>query len=281
MMKKKQTTNGQGILKAKSAEVATVQYEYTSNITIPGVGQSLEDERFLQVAVGDKMTLLNVDNIADPRSGELKKLTPLGAALIKQAARTEFLNRAHDAARAEPTFHVATKTGKHGAEFVLPEGLDPQGPPNIERYFDQRYGQYHRRLHRAGTIQGWLKMADLCRDKTRLMAGLCLSFTGSVCAEFGYEPPGYQFVSPGGLGKSTTGRIAGTPWGGSLDPTRRIGCGVSWNQTNINLEILAAAFNQMLLFLDNMHRADKKDVEKIIEIMNGGRGAVARRRHSP
>ena len=103
-MKKKQTTNGQGTLKAKSAEVATVQYEYTSNITIPGVGQSLEDERFLQVAVGEKMTLLNVDNIADPRSGELKKLTPLGAALIKQAARTEFLNRAHDAARAEPTF---------------------------------------------------------------------------------------------------------------------------------------------------------------------------------
>ena len=43
-MKKKQTTNGQGTLKAKSAEVATPQYEYTSNITIPGVGQSLEDE---------------------------------------------------------------------------------------------------------------------------------------------------------------------------------------------------------------------------------------------
>ena len=100
-----------------------------------------------------------------------------------------------------------------------------------------------------------------------------LVLTGRVCAEFGYEPPGYQFVSPGGLGKSTVGRIAGTPWGGSLDPTRRIGCGVSWNQTNINLEIVAAALNQMLLFLDDMHRADKKDVEKIIEIMNGeGRG---------
>ena len=57
MTKKKQTTNGQGTLKAKSAEVATPQYEYTSNITIPGVGQSLEDERFLKVAVGEKTTL--------------------------------------------------------------------------------------------------------------------------------------------------------------------------------------------------------------------------------
>jgi hypothetical protein len=151
--------------------------------------------------------------------------------------------------------------------------LDPQGPPNVARYFDEHYRQYHRRLHRAGTIRGWLQMADLCRGKTRLIAGLCLSLTGRVCAEFGYEPPGYQFVCAGGLGKSTIGRIAGTPWGGSLDPTRRIGCGVSWNQTNINLEIVAAAFNQLMLFLDDMHRADRKDVEKIIELMNGeGRG---------
>jgi hypothetical protein len=84
MIKKKQTTTGQGTLKAKSAEVATPQYEYTSNITIPGVGQSLEDERFLKVAVGEKTALLNVDKIADPRSGELK-ITPLGEPLIKSA----------------------------------------------------------------------------------------------------------------------------------------------------------------------------------------------------
>ena len=38
------------------------------------------------------------------------------------------------------------KTGLYEGEFVLPAGLDPQGPPNVERYFDQRYGQYHRRL---------------------------------------------------------------------------------------------------------------------------------------
>ncbi len=273
MMKRKQTTIGKRTLKTKLKGVATPKYEYTSNITISGVGQSLEDERFLKVAVGDKTALLNVDNLADLRSGELKKFTPLGEPLIKSAARTEFLNRAHDAARKKPSFPVATKTGKHGAVFVLPEGLDPLGQPNVERYFDEHYHQYHRRLHRAGTIRGWLKMAALCRGKTRLMTALCLSFSGAVCAEFGYEPTGYQLVSLGGLGKSTIGRIAGTPWGGSLDPTRRIGCGVSWNQTNINLEIVAAALNQMLLFLDNMHRADKKDVEKIIEIMNGeGRG---------
>ena len=273
MINGKQTTKVQGTLKAKSAEVQPPRHRHTSNIVFVGIGKCDDGRHFLKVAVGEETVLLDVDKIADSKSGELKKLTPLGASLIKQAARTEFLNRAHDAARQKPSFPVATKTGKHGAVFVLPEGLDPQGQPNVDRYFDQRYRQYHRRLHRAGTIRGWLQMADLCRGKTRLIAGLCLSLTGRVCAEFGYEPPGYQFVAPGGLGKSTVGRIAGTPWGGSLDPTRRIGCGVSWNQTNINLEIVAAAHNQLLLFLDDMHRADKKDVEKIIEIMNGeGRG---------
>ena len=273
MTKLKRPARGIGTRAAKPAKVQPPQHKYTSNIKIGDVGKSDDDELFLEVAVGEKTALLNVDKIADPRSGELKILTRLGEPLIKQAARTEFLNRAHDAARQKPSFPVATKTGKHGAVFVLPEGLDPQGPPNVARYFDQRYRQYHRRLYQAGTIPGWLQMANLCRGKTRLTSGLCLSLTGRVCAEFGYEPPGYQFDSAGGLGKSTVGRIAGTPWGGCLDPTRRIGCGVSWNQTNINLEIVAAAHNQLLLFLDDMHRADKQDVEKIIEIMNGeGRG---------
>ena len=62
-------------------------------------------------------------------------------------------------------------------------------------------------------------------------------------------------------------------WGGDTNPARRIGCGVSWNNTNLNLEVVAAAHNQMLLFLDEMHKADKKDVHAIVELMNGeGRG---------
>ncbi len=75
------------------------------------------------------------------------------------------------------------------------------------------------------------------------------------------------------MGKTTVGRAIAAPCGGDLDPARRLGCGVSWNSTNLHFELVAAAHDQMLLFLDDMHRADKKDVEKIIEIMNGeGRG---------
>jgi hypothetical protein len=273
MTQVKQTTMNKSVIRKQATQIATSRNKYTDNIEILGVGQSLEDERFLKVAVGGQTTLLNVDQLADPRSGELKKLTRLGEPLIKPAARTEFLARAHDVARAESTFEVALKTGYYDGEFVLPEGLDPQGPANVERYFDQRYAQYHCRLHPAGTIRGWLQLAELCRGKSRLVSGLCLGVSGPVCAMFGYEAPGFQPVSPGGFFKTTMGRIIGTLWGGNEKLTGKLGCGVSWNQTNLNLEIVAAAFNEMFLFLDDMHRAKKEDVEKIIEIMNGeGRG---------
>ena len=276
-MKMNQTTNA-GALWARRARAERQKHPHTHNIRFPGVGESEERERFLKVAVGERTKLLNVDNLADPRTGELKILTRLGEPLIKPAARREFLDRAHDAARAKPTFSVVTKTGWHEGNFVLPEGLAPQGQSNVARYFDERFRQYHRRLHRAGTIREWLELARLCRGKTRLMAGLCLAFIGPVCAVFGYEPPGLQLVSKGGSGKTTIGRVAVTVWGGDSNPARKLGCGVSANNTNLNMEVVAAAFSQMLLFLDEMHKADKKDVHAIIELMNGeGRGRSTER----
>jgi hypothetical protein len=152
--------------------IGIVPDRYTYNIEILGVGESEDGERFLKVAVREKSELLNVDKIADPRSGELKILTRLGEPLIKEAARKEFRDRAHDHARAKPTFPVVTKTGYlspelvlpgRRQEFVLPDGLAPQEQSNIERYFDPRYGQYQRRLHQAGTIRGWLELAALPR----------------------------------------------------------------------------------------------------------------------
>jgi putative DNA primase/helicase len=249
------------------------EWKYTAGISFLGVGVSEANDRFLKVAVGNKTALLNVDHIANSHSVELKILTRLGMPLIMPAARAEFLRRAQVAARQEPTFAVVTKTGWHGDVFVLPEGLAQKAELNIERYFDPRYEQYHRRLQRAGTPKGWLQLAESCRGKTRLVAALCLNFTGPVCAAFGLEPPALQFTSKGGLGKTTIGRVAATVWGGDKNLARKLGCGVAWNNTACNLEVVATAFNQMSLYLDDMHKATKEDVEAIIELMNGeGRG---------
>jgi hypothetical protein len=75
MTQHKTTMNRPGSSKPKPAQVARPKYEHTNQITISGVGQSLEDERFLRVAVGDKTTLLNVDNVADVRFSRAGPLT--------------------------------------------------------------------------------------------------------------------------------------------------------------------------------------------------------------
>lgn len=131
MTKMKQTTQDQAGMQVRPANVQAPQHQHTGNITISGVGKSEDDERFLKVAVGEKTALLNVDNIADPRSAELKRLTPLGEPLIKPAARAEFLARAHDAARAEPTFEVALKTVIARASSCYPRVWIRTGPRTL------------------------------------------------------------------------------------------------------------------------------------------------------
>jgi len=123
-------------------------------------------------------------------------------------------------------------------------------------------------------------MVKRCRGKTRPIAGLALSFTGPVCAAFGWEPPGVQLVGTGGFGKTTIGKVASSAWGGSSDPKDRLGLGVSWNNTANNLEVVAAAFTDTLLFLDDMQNAAKDDVIAIMRIMQGqGKGRWTALRH--
>jgi hypothetical protein len=88
-------------------------------------------------------------------------------------------------------------TGFHGLKFVLPPGLDPQGPPNVERNFHKRYRRYHNRLHRVGTIRGWLQLAEVCRGQSRLVAALCLAFTGPWPALLGVVSRPWFEVEPG------------------------------------------------------------------------------------
>jgi hypothetical protein len=248
-------------------------WKYTNGIRILGVGESAEGDRFLEVAVKSKTALLNVDNISAHQSPELKALTRLGEPLIRPEAKREFIERAHDAARAEPSFRVAMMTGYLEDEFIFPVGLAPDGEMGVRRYCDYRYARYHRRVRREGSPKGWLELAELCRGKSRLITGLCLALSGPVCGKFGDEPPAIQLVSEGGRGNTTIGRVAGTVWGGDRNASRRIGCGVSWNNTGLNVEVLAGAFNHMFLYMDDMHNAGEADLKAIQNTMNGeGRG---------
>ncbi len=254
---------------------------FTSKIAIRGVGVSADGERFLEVAVGPKTALLNVDNISARDSPELKILTRLGEPLIKSKSKSEFIDRAHDAARKTPIFKVAKMTGYCDGEFILPEGLAPEGETGVRRYFDYRYSPYHKRLRRGGSPKGWLKSVELCRGKSRLITGLCLMLSGPVCGKFGDEAPAIGLISKGGMGNTTIGRFISTVWGGDHNPGRKVGCGVSWNHTGLNVEVLLGSFNHMGAYFDDLHNAGEAELKALQNGMNGeGRGRSTDAQHA-
>ena len=125
MTKLKRPARGIGARAAMPAKVQPPQHQHTSNIKIVGVAESEDAARFLKVAVGEKTALLNVDNLADPRSGELKILTRLGEPLLKPAARTEFLRPgSRRRARSSRASWSPLKTGLLRGEY----SCSPTGP---------------------------------------------------------------------------------------------------------------------------------------------------------
>jgi hypothetical protein len=251
---------------------------YTSAIEFVGVGVDEVGNRYLKIKVGKRTALMNVDNLATSAASELSLLTPLGQPLLLPAAKKEFIERAHNEARKAATFKVAPKIGSAGSVFVLPFSHYPKEAV-IERYFHPNFAQYHERYRARGTGAGWQALIELCREKPRLMTGIALSFAGPVCAALGFEPPGIQFVGRGGSGRTTAGQVIAATWGGDANPASLLPFGASWNTTVNELDYVAAAHNQTLLWLDDMENAEKEAVKAIMRIMNGqGKGRMTERR---
>ena len=131
----------------------------------------------------------------------------------------------------------------------------------------------------TGFLGSWKELMELCRGKPRLMTGVALSFAGPVSAALGFEPPGVQFVGAGGSGRTTAGQVVAATWGGDSNPANLLPFGASWNTTINDLEPVAAAHNQTLLWLDDMENAEKEAVKAIMRILNGqGKGRMTEQR---
>ena len=129
---------------------------------------------------------------------------------------------------------------------VFPDGAVPaEAATDVELYFDERHDDVHRKFHRAGTFDGWKELLDLCGGNSRLIYGFALGFTGAPCAAFGLDPPGVQFVGPGGCGKTPAARIVSSVWG--WDFSTRLGFGSSWNTKLAALDVTVTGCNNYLV----------------------------------
>jgi hypothetical protein len=200
---------------------------------------------------------------------EFRRLQRAGVVLLQYNARREFMERVEDEAGKEPTYQVATQPGLFGGKFHFPGDAVSKGVSGAEFYPDERHCDVYRKFHRAGTRQGWIKLCKLSRGNSRLLLGYALACAGPLCAAFGFEPPGVQFVGLPGTGKSTAAKIPSAMWGWDLTPGALLGFGSSWRTTPAALENIAAACNHTFLFMDEMSKASLKAIESIMMIQQG------------
>ena len=267
MIKKQQTTNGQGTLKAKPAEVVSQAVTtkggpkktspYTQGIEFPAVAVSKKGGKFLLVAKDDQRVVLSVRNLARDPNAEFERLEEINVYLLTPQARSAFLKLAQEAAKTEPTFKIATQIGWFDDVFVLPDGVYPPQPPikgmppgwsQILVHLDAKDEDIHSRFHCRGSIKKSQEIFRLCRGNSRLIFAAADSFVGPCCKPFGLRAPGVQAVGKDGSGKTVFSIIAGATYGGVAHST--LGFGSAWNGTPNGLEEYGPAHNDTLMVLD-------------------------------
>jgi hypothetical protein len=267
MMRKKQTTTGQGTPRPMSAEVVSQAVTtkggtkktpvFTDGIEFLAVGRSKKGGKFLLVAKDDKHVVLSVRNLGRDPNAELERLEALDVHLLVPGARQAFLQLAQKAARMEPTFDVATQVGWFDDVFVLPDRVFPPQPPvkgmpqgwsRILVHLDAKDDDIHSRFRCSGSIKKSQEIFRLCHGNSRLIFAATLSFVGPCCKPFGLRAPGFQAVGKEDTGKTVLGIVAGATYGGLPDSS--LGFGSAWNGTPNGLEEYGPALNDTLIVLD-------------------------------
>jgi hypothetical protein len=174
---------------------------------------------------------------------------------------------------------VATKLGWHEDAFVFPDGIVPKGWSDVEIYLDDDDADIYRRLRHRGTRAGTMRLFALFAGNSRLMFGAALACVGALSPVIRPEHVAAQLLGEAGDGKTSGAAAISSIWGGDPDPNHRLGSGTSWENTKFALEKYAAAYNNMLLFLDEVDSAEGDDPKttansllKAIKSISGGKG---------
>ena len=257
----------------------TIKSNRTGNIKISGHGTSESGEPFVRLEIKGKRVLVRVNNLLLKPNVEFARLQTRGARLLDSAARGELRKRIEAALRQPRSFDVVTTLGWHEGAFVFPDGIVPAGWSDVEIYLDDDNSDIYRRLRHRGTRAGTMQLFALFAGNSRLMTGAALACVGALAAVLPLEHVAAQLVGDPGDGKTSGAVAISSIWGGDPDPNHRLGSGTSWKNTDYALEKYAAAYNNMLLYLDeadsaegNDPRATANSLLKAIKDISGGKG---------
>ncbi|AWJ94822.1 DUF927 domain-containing protein (plasmid) [Azospirillum baldaniorum] len=145
--------------------------------------------------------------------------------------------------------------------FVLPDRTygQPEGESVI--YRGQTAMQPTRRI--IGTLDRWNELSGLAIGNSRPVLALSAAFLGPLLPLVGAEGGGFHFVGSSSIGKSTLLAMAAAVWGFDIG---------SWRTTDNSLEARAAAFNHLMLTLDELGELSAKVAGPTTYMLGNGVG---------
>jgi len=184
-------------------------------------------------------------------------------------------------ANPEKVVKNTSRIGWHNGAYILPD--ETIGASNGEETVLQSNVDGYR-LKVEGTLEEWQEnVARYCEGNSRLLFAASVAFAAPLLRPLNLEGGGFHFRSQSSKGKSTSGIIAGSIYGGG-DPT--LGFARTWRNTANALEATAEMHNDGLLILDELAMIDPKDAGNVAYMLSAGIGkgrmtsAVTMRRSS-
>lgn len=123
-------------------------------------------------------------------------------------------------------------------------------------------------IHTKGTLTAWKKeVAALCIGNPLMMFAVSHAFTGPLLSILGLNGGGFHLRGVSSRGKSTIQYVAASVWGERALLQ-------SWDGTPSGFEGIAAACNDTLLNIEELHVADPKTVGEVVYMLANGQGRL-------
>lgn len=174
-------------------------------------------------------------------------LLSLGLSLSTSNVARERLTYYIQTQKPEELARCTDRAGWHDSIFVLPERTLGKSD---ERVIYQSSGAVANTFRESGALDDWKsKIADLCRNNSRLVFAVSAAFAGPTLCFTGMESGGFHFRGGSSSGKTTALRVAASVYGGP-DFMQR------WRATDNAMEGMAALHSDAILILDELSQVD-------------------------
>lgn len=167
----------------------------------------------------------------------------------------------------------------HGRQmFVTPMQVYGADSDKTYRYAPDGFPPSQGAIGLSGTLETWQhEVVGPCVGNPLALFALGAAFAAPLMALFHVDGGGFHFYGHSSRGKTTLLQVGSSVWGNASDPAQDPGHSFlqRWNITINAIEVMALAYNDLLLPMDELGTSNIKNFGQAIYQLAGGKGKAA------